>query len=57
MEEILRKLEILKKQMQENAAKQEKKSDSQKNQSSEKINGVVFNQTNKDGILKGTSFK
>ncbi len=57
MEEILRKLEILKKQMQDNAAKHEAKPDSTENQKSEKLNGVVFDKTDKDNALKGTFFK
>ncbi len=56
MEEILRKLEILQKQMQENAVKQDSKLDSKENQDPEKISGIVFNQTDKEGALKGSSF-
>lgn len=43
--------------MQENAAKHEVKPDSKENQKSEKLNGVVFDKTDKENTLKGTSFK
>jgi len=56
VEEILRKLEILQKQMQENAIKQDSKADSKENQDPEKISGIVFNKTDKEGALKGSSF-
>jgi hypothetical protein len=56
VEEILRKLETLKTQMRENAVTPEEKSDSKENQSSEKLSGIVFNLTDKDGALKGSSF-
>lgn len=57
MEEILQKLEILKKQMQENARINDVKPDSKENQNSEKISGFVFNQNGKDSIFKGTTFE
>ena len=42
--------------MQENAVKQDSKFDSKENQDPEKISGIVFNQTDKEGALKGSSF-
>lgn len=42
--------------MQENAIKQDSKADSKENQDPEKISGIVFNKTDKEGALKGSSF-
>ena len=42
--------------MRENAVTPEEKTDSKENQSSEKLSGIVFNLTDKDGALKGSSF-
>lgn len=56
MEEILRKLEILKNQMKENAAKLAAKPDSEKPENMNKLSGFVFDKTEEKDILKGSSF-
>lgn len=56
MEEILQKLEILKNQMKDDAAKSDSKFDTKDNNGSEKLSGIAFDNVVKKDTLKGCTF-